>query len=126
VRALLETCQPEERTKEAEARDRALTITGPERAFEVDDMVDRLVSDGNVEADFRLDEAGLRALEAGSSIPVVVRLGDRNRHWHKDVTQTEVLLIALWRLRRCNTHRELGNAHGLRGGDGSNSWIGVH
>jgi hypothetical protein len=114
VRALVEICQSEERAEEAEARNRALTITGSERVYDMDDMVERWVSDANMEADFRFDEAGLRALEGGLSIPTVVRLGDRSGHWYKDVTRTEVLLITLQRLHRCTTCRELGNTYGLQ------------
>jgi hypothetical protein len=45
-------------------------------------MAHRRGNDANVEADFRLDEAGLRALEDGLDMAEVVRLGDRSGHWH--------------------------------------------
>jgi hypothetical protein len=80
----------------------------------MDEMAHRWGNDANIEADFRLDEAGLRALEAGLDMMEVVRLGDRNGHWHEDVTRAEVLLVTLMRLHRCSTCRELGNIFGLQ------------
>ena len=114
VRRLVVWCQGKEAAELAEARNRGLTVTGTSRVWDMDDMAERWASDANLEADFRLDEAGLRALEVGLDIPAVVRLGDRGGHWYKDVTRTEVLLITLMRLHRCTTYRELGNTFGLQ------------
>ena len=61
-----------------------------------------------------LDEAGLRALEAGLGVVEVARPGDRSGHWRKDVARAEALLVALTRLCRCSTCRELGDVFGLQ------------
>jgi hypothetical protein len=114
TRELVVMYQAKEARAEAEAKNRALYITGTERVWDMGEMARRWGNDANIKADFRLDEAGLRALETGLDMMEVVRLGNRNGHWYKGVTRTKVLLVTLMRLRRCSTCRELGNFFGLQ------------
>jgi len=112
--ALMKFCRRQEAKHRQEIFNRTLTVTKHERVFDLEMMAARWESDANMEADFRFDLKGLQIMEVGLGIPDTVCVGDRDGHWGKVVTKTEILLIILQRMCRMITHRELGNTYGLQ------------